>query len=176
MRARSDSSLVSIEAPANIGLQSRAFGGQVVDVARAGDIELMNIENAESLTKVFGQWPSFHDAEVIRVVLDRSGARGPTLEATIHVFEGTDALDAAGRYISKNDTEVTFGFTGVALLELDSFNSQNVLGSLDIAELRPDDHDGRRFHIELRSVDGVDARFECETATVTSAKAWRPAV
>jgi hypothetical protein len=135
----------------------------------------MKIENAETLTKVFGHWPSFQDAEVIRVVLNRSGAKGPTLEATIHVFEGTGAVNAAGNYLTKNDTEVTMGFTGVAFLELDGFNHQNVLGSLDIAELNPGEHEGRHLQIEMRSVYGLDARFECEAASVLKASAWRPA-
>jgi hypothetical protein len=36
------------------------------------------VENAAALTKIFGKWPTFHDAEVLRIVLDRAGDDGPT--------------------------------------------------------------------------------------------------
>lgn len=39
------------------------------------------VHNAEALTQIFGHWPSFHDAEVVAMSLDRVGDDGPSLEA-----------------------------------------------------------------------------------------------
>jgi hypothetical protein len=55
------------------------------------------VENAAALTKIFGKWPTFHDAEVLRIVLDRAGDDGPTIEAQIHVFAMTSRVDDSGR-------------------------------------------------------------------------------
>lgn len=52
------------------------------------------VENAAALEAIFGRWPSFHDAEVLRVALDRSGDDGPTLELVVHVFVMTGEVDA----------------------------------------------------------------------------------
>jgi hypothetical protein len=79
-------------------------------------------EHAEKLTHIFGEWPSFHVAEVVCLVLDRSGSEAPTLEAQIHVFAVTSDLDANGHYVLANHTLVTLRFTKVALLELGGFN------------------------------------------------------
>ena len=59
---------------------------------------------AERLTRIFGDWPSFHDAEVTRLVLDRSGPDGLTLDLEIHVFEATSEVDPAGFYVLENHT------------------------------------------------------------------------
>ena len=39
--------------------------------------ELPAIEYAEAITSIFGYWPSFHDAEVLTMHLDRDGEDGP---------------------------------------------------------------------------------------------------
>jgi hypothetical protein len=68
---------------------------------------MLNIDNHELLTRIFGTWPSFHDAEVLTVRLDRSGNSaddGPALEAAIHVFRMTSEIDSRGYYVSKRTT------------------------------------------------------------------------
>lgn len=49
----------------------------------------MRIEGAELLTSVFGDWPSFHDVEVVRRELVRVDpfAEGPELLVDVHAFE-----------------------------------------------------------------------------------------
>ena len=90
------------------------------------------VEDASLLTAVFGRWPSFHDAEVVRVLLDRSGPEGPTLETQILVFEVTNRVGPTGHYVLENHTLVTLRFLGVALERMESFNQQNVLWDLEM--------------------------------------------
>jgi hypothetical protein len=134
----------------------------------------MLVENAALLESIFGRWPSFHDAEVLRVVLDRSGDDGPTLEATIHVFEMTSDVDAKGFYVLKNHTEVTLRFTSVGLKRLQWFNHQNVLSSFEISEIDSTQHDGRRLHVEMPSSYGLEADFACKRAIVASVRPFEP--
>lgn len=58
------------------------------------------IENQELVTEIFGEWPSFHDAEVVSLRLDRQGEGGgedgPTLDAAIHVWRTTEEVDPRG--------------------------------------------------------------------------------
>ena len=126
----------------------------------------MTWEHAEKLESVFGRWPSFHDAEVLRLSLDRSGEDGPTLDVVVHVFEMTTEIDAKGFYVLKNHTEVTLRFTHVMLSRLQWFNHQNVLLSLEVEELDPTAHEGRRFGVEMPSSYGLEADFECRRAIV----------
>jgi len=68
----------------------------------------VNCEHASNLESVFGRWPPFHDAEVPRLSLDRSGDEGPTLDVVVHASEMTTAIDAKGYYVLKSNTEVSF--------------------------------------------------------------------
>src|SRR6266550_5444997 len=98
------------------------------------------IEHSDKLTGIFGRWPSFHDAEVLRLALDRTGPEGPTLDVQIHVFAATSEVDSTGHYVLKNHTLVTLRFTEVAVENLQWFNKQNVLFELAIVDIDPDAH------------------------------------
>jgi len=133
------------------------------------------IEHIEKLTQIFGEWPSFHDAEIIRLTLDRSGPDGPTLDMQIHVFARTTEVDAAGYYVRKNHTLVTLRFTEVAIGELHSFNAQNALFDLKISTLEPGQHEGRGILVEMSSSYGLGGTFECARAIVSEAVAYNAA-
>ncbi len=97
-----------------------------------------DVHGAEQLVRVFGYWPSFHDAEVLRFCLDRSGhegAWGPTAECIVHVFEMTSEVSPEGYYILKNHSLVTFRFLEVVEIELFDFNHQNALWGLEITNI-----------------------------------------
>jgi hypothetical protein len=126
-----------------------------------------SIRNSDALTTIFGSWPSFHDAEVLRVRMDRGtvfeggpdDGRKPLLDADIHVFETTDEVSEQGVYKLCNHTLVTLGFHGVDRLELTGLDSQNVLFDLEIAETQLE-----AFNWEVTFVPstGVAATFVCE--------------
>ena len=136
----------------------------------------MTIENAQALEAIFGTWPSFHDAEVMRVVLDRSGDEGPTLEAVIHVFRMTQEIDSRGQFVLTHHTEVALRFVGIVLERLQWFNSQNALNSLEIDEVDLSGHDGRRFRVSMPSSFGMEAEFECVRIVVATVRPFEPAV
>ena len=130
------------------------------------------IENVSALESIFGRWPSFHDAEVLRVVLDRSGDDGPTLYTTIHLFEMTSEVDAKGYFVLKNHTEVELMFTTVELIRLQGFNNQNVISTLKINPTEPRNAGSRRLRVELSSSYGLETVFECERAVVSEVKPY----
>ena len=94
---------------------------------------LEQITGADRLTSRFGGWPSFHDAEVVRLVLDRRGANGPTAELVVHAWLVTDKVDHRGYHVLEKHTLVRFLFERITSIELSEFNHQNVLFGLGIA-------------------------------------------
>ena len=132
-------------------------------------------EDAQRLTAIFGRWPSFHDSEVLRLVLDRSGPEGPTLEAIIHVFQATNELDARGYYVLKYHTEASLRFTRVEELDVQWFNAQNVISELVVEPLDPAEHEGRKLRVKMPPIYGVGVELECERAIVTSTRPFEKA-
>jgi hypothetical protein len=92
-----------------------------------------HIVGADRLTNWFGGWPSFHDAEVVRLMLDRNGASGPTAELIVHTWLMTDKVDDRGSYVLEKHTLVRFLFELMTSIELAEFNHQNVLFGLEFA-------------------------------------------
>lgn len=133
------------------------------------------IENAEMVTAIFGKWPSFHDAEVVSILLNREGADGPFLEATIHVSQMTSDIDEKGHFRSIHHTLVTLRFTHILLVGLKWFNGQNVLSNLYIEPLTNGDSEERgAFNILFGSSYGVEAEFNCDRIVVVDAAPYAP--
>ncbi|WP_152049226.1 Imm50 family immunity protein [Tautonia marina] len=125
----------------------------------------------DRLTSVFGYWPTFHDAEVVWLRLDRrpSGeGYGPTVEAMIHAFEMTSEVGSDGCYVLRNHVLVHFCFRDVVELRLDGFNHQNALSGLVIADLRERQWEHIHFQVSLDPAFGVGASFQCHEVEVVS--------
>src|SRR5207342_3689993 len=132
------------------------------------------IKNAQLLTSVFGYFPSFHDALVFRITLDR-GERGdcdPSLEALIHVFEGTREIDESGHYRLKNHVLVLFRFSKIVNLQLADFNQQNVLQRLEIIHLSDRERDKVKFKVVFAGIFGVTASFHCHSVSIESVEPY----
>jgi hypothetical protein len=93
-----------------------------------------------------GQWPTFHDAEVLSIHLNRHEAS----TIRIHTWRNTRRVGAEGYFICDKHVIVTFVLDGVQDIELAGFNHQNVLTSLAIEAV----DDGIR--ILLAGIFGVD--------------------
>lgn len=136
----------------------------------------MDIPGSELLTSVFGYWPSFHDAEVVRLELVRVhpyGA-GPDLLADVHTFEITDEVDAKGYFVLRHHVLVSFRFRGVDQLRLEDWNNQNALMGLRITDIRSRQLDALKYEVHFDSSFGVDARFLCRSVAIESVKPWGP--
>ena len=90
--------------------------------------ELEAIKGAKDLRDWFGYWPSFHDAEVVRLHLNR---KAPS-SLVVHTWEMTKELDARGYYLLAKHVVVEFLMNEVVDLSLHGFSHQNVLFGLTI--------------------------------------------
>jgi hypothetical protein len=91
--------------------------------------EFLNaVPGAAELFTWFGYWPSFHDAEIISLALNRSG----TSTLRIHTWQMTSQTDERGYYILDKHVLINFQMEEILGLELGDFNLQNVISGLNI--------------------------------------------
>ena len=122
----------------------------------------------EKLTGLFGYWPEFHDAEILRLLLDRSGrdrSEGPVLTMAVHTFAwGQHAEDGSTIFIHHCTAELRF--TQVEDLHLADFNFQNVILYLDFALDEGDTPP--RLAVSFPAASGVGGHFTCAGVEVAS--------
>ena len=120
--------------------------------------EAPDIPGTEDIVSWFDYWPSFHDAEVISITLDRSNES----RIVIHTWESTAwttrEVDPNGYFLRKKEAIITFLFDGFPLdsqgitnVHVEWFNHQNVLSGLSVIR-KPDG-----YEIELNGIYGVSA-------------------
>jgi hypothetical protein len=80
----------------------------------------------DKLLAWFGQTPSFHDAEIVSLSLNRSG----TSELKVHGWIMTDEVDPRGYIVLGKHAVVTFMLIDIMDLQLDGFSRQNVIAGL----------------------------------------------
>lgn len=131
------------------------------------------IEGHEKVIARFGQWPSFHDGEVHRIVLDRmnrsaSGAYIPSVEVYLRGWIMTSEVTEAGYYKLVNDSVVHFRFENIFDFELEGFNNQNVLSSLNLSLITVPEQTERALHVEFEHCYQFSSEFSARKATVVS--------
>ena len=107
--------------------------------------ELKAIEGSEKLYEWFGHWPSFHDAEVVALHLNRTGPSS----LVAHTWEMTNKLDAKGYYILEKHVVVEFVLNDVFGLNLTGFTQQNVIFGLTIEKI------DQGFRVALDDCHGI---------------------
>ena len=130
------------------------------------------IEGHEKVIAIFGQWPSFHDGEIHRLLLDSTrrdleGSRYPSIELDLRGWIMTDEVTEQGFYRCKFDSVVRLLFENVSLVELDGLNHQNVLSCLGL-ELFSENDGEVRLRVELEHCYGLSGSFLAAGASVVS--------
>lgn len=129
--------------------------------------DINRIPGAEQLVAIFGYWPSFHDAEVLWLQLDRQslkkGRYGPTLEILVHTFEITNEIGADSSYLLRHHVLVHFRFNDVASLQLDGFNPQDPIMGLILIDLQDRQMERVKWNVRFDEVS-----FQCFGIEVVS--------
>jgi hypothetical protein len=120
--------------------------------------------NAEMLRERFGgRWPSFHDAEILRIELSR--IEEVILLLDIFVFARSAEVDSQGYFARENATVVRLAFRRVWDITLSDFNEQNVLQDL-LTSMREDGS----LRVEICSLYGLSGSFLCSEAAVADVR------
>ena len=134
------------------------------------------IEGSEKLTKIFGYWPSFHDAEVLEINLWRGDVEAertsyvfPVLTAKLHLWELTSEVNEKGQFVLRHHTIATLRFHDVGELYLAAFNHQNAIFGLAIVRKEREEGPSPVFAVEFEQSHGVKAEFICARVEVVDA-------
>jgi hypothetical protein len=89
-----------------------------------------NISGADALVSWFGEWPSFHDAEIVAFHLNRRA----TSIVRLHVWLSSRNAASDARYSREREAEVTFEFREITSLHLEGEDAdvQNVIAGVRI--------------------------------------------
>ena len=72
------------------------------------------IPGADAVVAWFGHWPSFHDAEILSVVINRGGLS----MIRIHTWNVSTKLDRTGQSLREQEAILVFEFAGIKSLRL----------------------------------------------------------
>jgi hypothetical protein len=126
------------------------------------------IDNHQVVLDWFGCWPSFHDGEVHRIVLDRmtrdhAGSFVPLLEVDVRGWLLQQL--PSGELDQRHDAVVSLRFERVSHLVLEGFNHQNVITSLKL------EHDGDLL-VEFEHCYLFSSSFRAQKARVLKVTPW----
>jgi hypothetical protein len=115
------------------------------------------IPGGQGLIDWFGAVPTFHDAEVLSLCLERKG----TSTLVVYGFRMTAEIDARGYFVLDRKFIATFELIEIEMLELEGFSIQNVLDGLTLAE------SPSGYRIDLEPIYGLGGSIACKTVRVS---------
>jgi len=115
----------------------------------SGSDAVSRIGGAGTVREWFGFWPDFHDAEVISVLLARTGP------SVLRVYP----------YYPAKPATVDFILEGVTDVELSDFSSQNVISSLAIESVTNEDGD-EVYRLTLGPCFGLAGRIDAKSLRI----------
>jgi hypothetical protein len=118
--------------------------------------DLSEIAGAQELHDWFGYWPTFHDAEIVSLHLNR---RSPS-SMLIHTWEMTNKVDERGFYVMEKHAVVEFIFEDISELELGGFSHQNVIFGLNL------DRKDAGFLLRLDPCYGLAGTIEAKKVSI----------
>jgi hypothetical protein len=137
------------------------------------------IVGSDKLTSIFGRWPSFHDAEVHEIQLERGHINTdnrvrefPRLTAKLHLWSMTNEVDEKGYYVTTKHTLATIRFYDVSDLKLEDFNHQNAIFGLGVEQKTRDEGPTPYFAVDFDPSFGVEVTFSCLRIEVIEAKPY----
>jgi hypothetical protein len=126
------------------------------------------IVGSEKLTSIFGRWPSFHDAEIHDLQLQRGYVNTddqvyefPLLTIRLHLWLMTNDIDQKGFYVSTKHTVTTMKFYDVDNFRMEGFNHQNAIFALGIEQKTRAEGPTPYFAVDFEPSFGIDLKFTC---------------
>jgi hypothetical protein len=131
----------------------------------------------ELVTAVYNHWPSFHDAEVISLSLDRSHILfdeiyNPRIDLAVYcmamVWNGN-----AEQFENVKRTLINFEFDEVSDVKIDGFNHQNAILGMEFEELPVGAAGNHSFKIIIDPAGGVACEFIARRGRIASVSPYQ---
>jgi hypothetical protein len=157
----------------NEPLLTLSMGGLIVGMADNGQDAIYNaVAGGADLVCWFGQVPTFHDAEILKLLLCRKGQS----VLRVHGWINTGIVGHDRHYILDRHAIVTFTLTEVMDVQLVGFSVQNVISGL-ILRRAPDRPERRGYlaldplpqdiEIELEPCYGLSGLIRARSVSIT---------
>ena len=130
------------------------------------------IRNYKLLFNIYGYWPTLHDGEIHKFVLERkfddeNNCKFSSIEFIIHGWEMTTKIEK-GYYKLQKHHLIHFRFDYIDELEIDGFNHQNAINSLEIEVLPKNDKGYLPLSIVIEQCYGISAEFTALSGAIVS--------
>jgi hypothetical protein len=122
------------------------------------------IKNIAQLCAIFenGEIPSFHDAEIVSILLNRED--NVSIETVILIYRVIEEYKIGEKkIIRRKNAYCSFRFEGVKVDILRDFNHQNVINDINISP----EEDSDLLRIHFQSIFGCDLKFSCREIELT---------
>ncbi len=164
----------------HLGRWPFSFGSSTAIGIHMHSEEYQNLESVyrklpggTQLLEWFSRVPSFHDAEIVSLALNR---RTPGL-LTIHGWTIDSSQTQDGYFVLHKKAVVTFEIQDIVYLNLEGFNAQNVIDGLRIEQRAPDplaksyystlESNADDYEIVLEPCYGMDGLIRCKKISVS---------
>ncbi|MFD1122144.1 Imm50 family immunity protein [Methylophilus flavus] len=130
-----------------------------------------HITGSDQLIAALGEWPTFHDAEIVKFSMERSlpvEVGHNRAKLTIHVSQYASINEGTANYqmIVTKGMLANFVFASISDLELFDFNHQNVINSFTVSPVQTNDK--ATLLVEIESIWGLSGSFKCSAVELES--------
>jgi hypothetical protein len=130
-----------------------------------------HIQGSEKLIATFGEWPTFHDAEVVLFSAERAlpvkvGYNIARLVIHLRRYASTGEGTANYQMVLTKSILAKFVFSLACNLELFDFNHQNVIDSFTVSPIQTDEP--ANLSVNIESIWGFGGSFHCSAAELES--------
>jgi len=125
-------------------------------------LAMNRVVNSEIIHQHFGYWPTFHDAEVVKVTFEAHATGRYSVTFVIEAFETLAEVDAQGFYKQAKQCLIEIQFSGIEEIDFKYFTFQNVLFEFWFEE------QGSLIKGIFSSSTGMEATVVAEEALVLS--------
>jgi hypothetical protein len=134
-------------------------------------MEMTLVLNSKQVESIYGYWPSFHDAEILSVLLTRNTESSRKYANAVidlnywetkAINEGTSALD----YVLDKNMVISLEFGELSSSSIEGFNHQNVIDELIIKE------SANGIVAEFITIHGAAIAISCKSVAVLGVKPY----
>ena len=130
-----------------------------------------HIKGSEKLIAALGEWPTFHDAEVVLFSAERAlpvkvGYNIAQLVIHLRRYSSTGEGTANYQMVLTKSVLAKFVFSLACNLELFDFNHQNVIDSFTVSAIQTDEL--ANLSVNIESIWGFGGSFRCSAVELES--------